>query len=56
MIIFFCFVLGVARPKAHGHATTNTEIAFCNDIGIDAPLKYQANPVAVANPRIVGTK
>ena len=48
--------VGVANPKAHGQAITNTEIVMVNEkIQVSCPKKNQASPAKTAKTMTIGT-
>ncbi|CAB5062548.1 unannotated protein [freshwater metagenome] len=48
--------IGVANPRAHGHAITNTATAVAIDCAIGVPVKYQARKVEIESNKTIGTK
>ena len=48
--------VGVAKPKAHGQAITNTDIKIVSAKVLLSPEKYQAKLAITAKPITIGTK
>ncbi len=49
--------VGVASPKAQGHAITSTDINIVSaKVTLSPPIKYQARPERTASIITIGTK